>query len=215
MISDNRILVVDDEEVVCQSINKIFSKEGYIVNEALNAETAIEKMGREVFDVALVDLVMPKVSGMELLGTIKKKWPETAVLIITGHATDESKTEAMKLGASDYIAKPFSPDHIILTVDKAFSEMVPKTTDTLEIVSRVEEKEILILKIAGFIDASNINSFDRQIHEQIEKGYCKIILDCSELQYLNSSALGTLLDIYQAANRHQGGVKILNLPRKI
>ena len=86
---------------------------------------------------------------------------------------------------------------------------------TLEITCRLEEKGILLLKIAGFIDASNINLFDRQIHEQMKKGYSKIVLDCSELQYLNSSALGILLEAHQIAVKHQGGIRILNLPRKI
>ncbi len=85
----------------------------------------------------------------------------------------------------------------------------------LEIISRVEEKGILILKIAGFIDASNINLFERQMHEHMEKGYRKIILDCSELKYINSSALGILLDVHQSVVRRQGDLKFLNLPRKI
>jgi len=93
--------------------------------------------------------------------------------------------------------------------------MSPKEkTETLSIVSQVEERGILILRIAGFIDASNINQFDRQMHEQIEKGYSKIILDCSEIQYMNSSALGIILDIHQLAIKRQGGIRIINLPRK-
>jgi len=94
--------------------------------------------------------------------------------------------------------------------------MSPKEkTETLRIVSQVEESGILILKIAGFIDASNINLFDRQMHEQIENGYSKIILDFSELQYMNSSALGILLDLHQLTARRQGSMRIINLPRKI
>jgi anti-sigma B factor antagonist len=87
--------------------------------------------------------------------------------------------------------------------------------ETLEITCRVGKEGVLILKIVGFIDASNINLFDRRIHEQIEKGYSKIILDCSELQYINSSALGLLLEVHQLAVKRQGGIKILKLPKKI
>jgi len=86
--------------------------------------------------------------------------------------------------------------------------------ETLGIITRVEENEILILRITGFIDASNINQFERHMHEQIEKGYSKIILDCSEIQYINSSALGIILDIHQLAIKRQGGIKIIDLPRK-
>lgn len=215
MISGGKILVVDDEGVVCRSVNRILSKEGCTVAEALNAEIALEKMRKEVFDVALVDLVMPQVSGMELLGKIKKRWPETAVVIITGHPTPESKAEARVIGAADYLTKPFSSNDIILTVDKALSRRASGTRETLEIAFRLDETGILILKIAGFIDGSNINFFSQQIHKQIEKGYRKIILDCSELQYINSSALGILLDTQQLTNNHQGGFRILNLPPNI
>lgn len=87
--------------------------------------------------------------------------------------------------------------------------------ETLEIIPRVEDGRILILKIVGFIDASNINLFARQFYEQIDNGYSKIILDCSELQYINSSALGILLDVHQLAKKRRGDIRILNLPRKI
>ncbi len=215
MISTGKIIVVDDEEVVCRSVNRILSKEGCTVAEALNTEFALEKMGKEVFDVALVDLVMPKVSGIELLGTVKKRWPGTEVIIITGYPTAESKAKARKIGAVDYLTKPLSPNHIILTVDKALSKRIMGLKETLEIASRVDEMGILILKIVGFIDGSNINVFSQQIYRQIEKGYRKIIFDCSELQYINSSALGIILDAHLLTNAHQGGVRILNLPPKI
>ncbi|UCD85960.1 MAG: STAS domain-containing protein [Deltaproteobacteria bacterium] len=86
---------------------------------------------------------------------------------------------------------------------------------TLEITHRMDKKGVLFLKVAGFIDASNINFFDRELNSQMEKGYNKIILDCSELQYLNSSALGILLEAHQTAVKQQGGIRILNLPQKI
>jgi anti-anti-sigma factor len=84
-----------------------------------------------------------------------------------------------------------------------------------EIIPRVDNSGVLILKIVGFVDASNINIFNRRIHEPVENGYSRIILDLSELQYINSSALGVLLDAHSLATKHQGDLKILNLPRKI
>ena len=86
---------------------------------------------------------------------------------------------------------------------------------TLKLTHRLGENGVMILKVAGFVDASNINIFNRRIHEPVEKGYSKIILDCSELQYINSSALGILLDAHLLATKHQGDFKILSLPRKI
>ena len=86
--------------------------------------------------------------------------------------------------------------------------------ENLKITSRVDKNGILILKLDGFVDASNISLFDRQMHEQIEKGYHKIVLNCSELQYMNSSAMGILLEVHKIAAKQQGGIRILNLPPK-
>ncbi|UCD83609.1 MAG: STAS domain-containing protein [Deltaproteobacteria bacterium] len=90
-----------------------------------------------------------------------------------------------------------------------------KKDNVFEITTRLEEGGIMILKIAGYVDASNINHFEQQLGEQINKGYYKIILDCSELEYLNSSALGIILDFHKLAAKHQGGIRLLNLSHRI
>lgn len=95
------------------------------------------------------------------------------------------------------------------------SQVIAIKMKDLEIIPRVDNSGVLILKIVGFVDASNVNIFNRQIYEPLENGYSKIILDCSELQYLNSSALGVLLDAHSLATKRHGDLKILNLPREI
>lgn len=87
--------------------------------------------------------------------------------------------------------------------------------ENLEIIPKLNDKGVLIIKIVGFVDASNINLFDRRMYETVENGFSKIILDCSELQYINSSALGILMDIHLSANKRKGDLKILNLPKKM
>ncbi len=86
--------------------------------------------------------------------------------------------------------------------------------ETLSIVHQVEDGGILIIGIKGFIDSTNIDQFERQMYEQIENGHSKIILDFSEIQYINSSALGVILNMNQLAIKRQGSVRIINLPRK-
>ena len=86
--------------------------------------------------------------------------------------------------------------------------------ETLSIIPRVEERGILILGITGYIDATNIDLFERQMYEQIENGHNKIILDFSEIQYINSAALGVILNMNQLAIKRQGSIRIINLPRK-
>jgi DNA-binding NtrC family response regulator len=114
-----KILVVDDESTICDSVKKILSRKGYEVENTLNATDAIERMKKEKFDILITDLMMPKVSGMELIELVKKYYPEIDVLVITGYATIETAVQATKLGALDYIQKPFTPTELTDRIQKA------------------------------------------------------------------------------------------------
>lgn len=117
----NKILVVDDEEVVCQSIKKILSRKGYTVDNALDVETAIKKMNDSTFDLVITDLMMPKTNGMELLQIVRDHYPELEVVMITGYASIESAVKATKLGAHSYLPKPFTPDELTDVTEKALN----------------------------------------------------------------------------------------------
>lgn len=114
-----KILVVDDESTICDSVKKILSRKGFTVENTLNATDAIEKIKKEKFDIVITDLMMPNVSGMELLELVKKYYPEIDVLVITGYATMDSAVKATKLGALDYIQKPFTPNELTERIQKA------------------------------------------------------------------------------------------------
>ena len=103
------VLVVDDEPIVCHSVRKILSKQQCAVEEALDVDAALQKLRLHEYDLVLLDLKMPKRSGMEILKSIRTRWPELPVIIITGHGTIESAIEATKLGAANFIPKPFTP----------------------------------------------------------------------------------------------------------
>ncbi|UCD84683.1 MAG: response regulator [Deltaproteobacteria bacterium] len=107
-----KILVVDDEEVVCRSVNRILSKEGYRVDEALRPEVALEKMKGAGYDLVFTDWKMPGIDGMELIARIKEIRPETDIVMITGYSSIESAVKAMSLGAFNYIPKPFTPNEL-------------------------------------------------------------------------------------------------------
>jgi DNA-binding NtrC family response regulator len=113
-----RILVVDDEETVCQSIKKILTRKGYSVDNALNVEEAVKKINDLQFDLVITDLMMPKTSGMELLKIVRDHYPELEVIMITGYASIESAVNATKLGASHYLPKPFTPDELNEVTEK-------------------------------------------------------------------------------------------------
>jgi len=103
-----RVLVVDDEPSVCDACHEALAIEGYMVDTALSGEKALEALSAGRYDVILLDLKMPGMSGLEALDKLKKIAPKADVVMMTGYATVESAVEAMKLGAIDYIKKPFT-----------------------------------------------------------------------------------------------------------
>jgi DNA-binding NtrC family response regulator len=117
-----RILVVDDEMIVCESCQRILEEEGYEVEIALSGKEAYEKMKAHPFDIVITDLKMPGIGGMEILRTFRKDYPDSIIIMITGFSTVETAVEAMKLGAFDYIPKPFTPDEVSIVVKKAIEK---------------------------------------------------------------------------------------------
>src|SRR4030066_611529 len=117
-----RILVIDDEMIVCESCKRILEEEGYEVETALSGKEAFDKMKTAPFDIVLTDLKMPGIDGMEVLKTFRKKYPDSIIIMITGFSTAETAVEAMKLGAFDYIPKPFTPDEVSIVVKKALEK---------------------------------------------------------------------------------------------
>ena len=113
------LLVVDDEEVIREGMSRILEAEGYHITTSASGRTAIEKIQERDFDVVITDLKMPGMDGIEVLKTIKILQPEVPVIIITGYSTVDTAVDAMKNGAFDYIAKPFTSDLIIDKVQKA------------------------------------------------------------------------------------------------
>jgi DNA-binding NtrC family response regulator len=121
-VPNPRILVVDDEMIVCESCKRILEEDGYEVEIALGGKEAFEKMKENPFDIVITDLKMPGIDGMEVLRTLRKEYPDVFVIMITGFSTVETAVEAMKLGAFDYIPKPFTPDEVSIVVKKAIEK---------------------------------------------------------------------------------------------
>lgn len=116
------ILVVDDEKSMREILEIFLKSEGYSVSLAENGEKAIEAVKKDIFDLIITDMKMPKVGGLELLKNVKQITPDTVVVIVTAFGTTDSAVEAMKLGAYDYIQKPFQLDNIRLVVKNALEK---------------------------------------------------------------------------------------------
>ena len=120
-MSTGKILVVDDEDIVRTSCSRTLSPEGYDVRLAKNGAEGLKMASEERFDLVLTDLKMPDMDGIEVLRIIKEQWPETAVIIVTGYQTVDTAVKAIKLGAYDYIEKPFTPDALVTAVREALT----------------------------------------------------------------------------------------------
>jgi len=118
----NEILVVDDEKVVCQNCKKILREEGFSVTTTLSGEECLNLINERRYDAAILDLKIPDIDGMELLKAIKEIKPHITIIIITGYSSLESAIEAMKLGAADYIVKPFTPDELSISLKEALQQ---------------------------------------------------------------------------------------------
>ncbi|MEE9263031.1 MAG: sigma-54 dependent transcriptional regulator [Vicinamibacteria bacterium] len=116
MSDKGTVLVVDDEEVMCEILDSLLTKEGYRVKLAATGEDGLELARREPVDVAIVDIMLPDMSGIEVLEALKKTDPEMVVMMITAFASVETAITAMKMGAFDYIAKPFKNDEVLVVV---------------------------------------------------------------------------------------------------
>ena len=117
-----KILVVDDEEIVLKSCRKILEGGGHEVFTALSGQEAFDLMEKEPIDIVITDIKMPVMDGMEVLERVKEKYPDILVIMITGYSTVQSAVQAMKLGAFDYIPKPFTPDEVLIVVERALEK---------------------------------------------------------------------------------------------
>ncbi len=117
-----RILVVDDEESMCKFMEIMLRKEGYQVSTNQHAPSALEQVKNESYDLVIADLMMPDMSGLELLSRARSAKPEVDFIVMTAFASVDSAIEALKNGASDYITKPFKVDEIKIAVKKSLQQ---------------------------------------------------------------------------------------------
>ncbi len=141
-----RILIVDDEMDTLDACAQTLGREGYEVETSDSALKALEMIKSRPYDVAITDLKMPKMDGIELLKAIKKLDPDVAVVMITGYATIETAVESMKEGAYDYIPKPFTPDELRIVVRKAIEkqDLLRENRELRERLYRRVEDQVMI-----------------------------------------------------------------------
>ncbi len=127
-----KILVVDDELPVCKSMASVLTDKNYLVDTALSGDEALKKNSQNHYDVIITDLMMPGLSGMDLLKTINEKSPNTMIIMVTGYPSIKSAVESVKFGAFDYIPKPFTPNELRSLVSRALAKKRMQGRDRAE-----------------------------------------------------------------------------------
>lgn len=118
MLADPTLLVVDDEEVICQGCQRVLSRQGYQVETSKEAREGLHLASEKNYDAILLDISMPTMNGIEFLERLRQRKPDIPVIFITGHPSIPNATSAVRLGAADYITKPFTPEEITESVQR-------------------------------------------------------------------------------------------------
>ena len=185
MEAPTKIIVVDDEKRICHNVAKILSKNQYEVTHAASAQEALEKMATESFSLLISDIVMPGKNGLELLKMVKKEWPLTKAIMMTAYAATDTAIKAIRLGALDYIPKPFTPDELRSTVEQALTgnlveapttDAEKETIDVIDIDMPFDTDEVS--KYTGEDYAARLGRSDMPVVEvkmpETLENYCEV-----------------------------------------
>ena len=153
-----KILLIDDEKSILSSLSPALEEEGFSVKTGRSAEDALSILERESFDLLMLDIWLPGRDGLELLGMVKERWPELAVLMISGHGTIETAVKATKLGAFDFLEKPLNLEKVILTIRHA-----------LDLFRLSREYQGLKTEVIGEEELIGVSASVVKIKETIEK----------------------------------------------
>ncbi len=200
--NDIRILLVDDEEKIVNRLSRILSKEGYIVDSAINAGNAIDKLKDNKYDIVLTDLNMPDKNGFEIMEQIQENNINTLPLVLTGYASVEGAIHAIKLGAYDFIEKPIDAPTLKLTMKRA-ADRIMLQRENIRIINELQKLNELkneFLSVVSHDLRSPLSTIGGYVNFLIKKGnldktqekYLLIIKDISENLY---TLVNELLDI--------------------
>ncbi len=117
-----KVLVIDDESVICGACDLVLTEKGHTVDYCKTGKTGLIAIERGTYDVILLDMKLPDIDGMEVLKSVREKMPAPYMIVMTGYSTMSNAVQAMKLGAADYLSKPFTDDELIEAVEKACAQ---------------------------------------------------------------------------------------------
>jgi len=142
-MAKRKVLVIDDEQIVLDSVKKILVQENYEVDTSISSRKGLDLANQNDYDLVLSDIRMPEIGGMRVLRDIKRAKPTLPVVIITGYATVQSAVQAMKLGATDYIEKPFTPEELVKAVNDAIEAASKQAPEEQRLIHKEEIIKVL------------------------------------------------------------------------
>jgi len=114
------ILVIDDESVICNACRLVLAEKGHEIDHCLTGRTGLLAIERGTYDLILLDMKLPDIDGMEILKAVRVRAQAPSVIVMTGYSTMSNALQAMKLGAIDYLSKPFTDDELLEAVEKSY-----------------------------------------------------------------------------------------------
>ena len=203
MAEVDRILVVDDEDTVRSVLHQVLTEDGYSVEAASSGEHALAMMEKKSFSLVISDIKMPGITGLELLEKIKARYSETQVIIITSHASLDSAIEAIRLGAYDYLFKPFEDLDLVSTAARRALEKVTLTRENHQLMESLEQRNLQLVKANrvlkdlalrdGLTRLYNHRYFQEAIHNEIGRAennghvFSLILLDLDHFKQYNDT----------------------------
>ena len=226
------ILVIDDERVICEGCRLALSSIERQVTTRMTGRAGLDVLLDGQFDVVLLDMKLPDIDGMDLLRTLRKEKPDVYVIVMTGYSSVQNAVEAMKLGAFDYLPKPFSEDELLLAVERAiekkclveenlslrkelldqfgFNQIVGKNPEMLRLfdqVRRVAHTDSIVLLCGE--SGTGKELFARAIHAHSQRA-CRqfVAVDCSTLApgLLESELFGHVKGAFTGAAQNKMGI---------
>jgi diguanylate cyclase (GGDEF)-like protein len=174
-----KILLVDDDPAIIEILSGLMTHFGYVSDTARNGKDAVEKLQEHSYQIVLTDMMMPGMSGMDLLKHISSHYPQTKVMVLTGYDRSFSYTDVIKAGASDFISKPFNTDELEAKINRLARE--------IGLVQQLERLSIL----DSLTDLYNRRYFDTKIEEEARRAYRQnhnlylAVIDVDNLKEIN------------------------------
>ena len=136
-------LVVDDEQIVQESVRRILEEKGFKVDTASRVDHALDLMKKTTYDLILTDLMMPDQDGMELVRKVASDYPDTGIIMFTGYPSIDSAVDSIKLGALDYLPKPFNPDDLVDVAERALNKVIKLRSEKVALLVYEEAEKAL------------------------------------------------------------------------